>query len=376
MSAKPALFGRGRDQGGSRNTRGDRTRTARMRKACVLLVAGFALYVGQANADEGGVSFWLPGLFGSLAAVPQQPGFSLATIDYHTTVSAGGDVALAREFAARRIPLNLSATLSARLDASADLVAAVPTYTFATPVFGGQAAVGLMGIFGRNTAAVNGALTGTLATPFGTIPFSRFDSIADEVTGFGDLYPQALLRWNTGVNNFMAYITGDIPVGDYDPTRLSNIGLGHGAIDGGFGSTYLDPTKGHEFSVVGGFTYNFTNPDTQYKNGVDFHLDWGASQFLNKQLLVGLVGYVYDQLGCDSGTGDRVGCFESRVFGVGPQVGFIVPMGQWQGYFNVKGYGEFDARNRPDGFNVWLTFAISPAAAPPPVMQTSQLVHK
>lgn len=27
-------------------------------------------------ADEGGVSFWLPGLFGSLAAVPPQPGWA------------------------------------------------------------------------------------------------------------------------------------------------------------------------------------------------------------------------------------------------------------------------------------------------------------
>jgi hypothetical protein len=31
-------------------------------------------------ADEGGVSFWLPGLFGSLAAVPGEPGPSYAMI--------------------------------------------------------------------------------------------------------------------------------------------------------------------------------------------------------------------------------------------------------------------------------------------------------
>jgi hypothetical protein len=33
-----------------------------------------------------------------------------------------------------------------------------------------------------------------------------------------------------------------------------------------------------------------------------------------------------------------------------------------QGYVNLKAYGEFDARNRASGVNVWLTFAISPAA--------------
>jgi hypothetical protein len=51
-----------------------------------------------ARADEGGVSFWLPGLYGSLAAVPQQqPGWAVMTTYYHTSVSASGDVARARE---------------------------------------------------------------------------------------------------------------------------------------------------------------------------------------------------------------------------------------------------------------------------------------
>jgi hypothetical protein len=34
----------------------------------------------SATADEGGVSFWVPGFFGSLAATPQQPGWSNAFI--------------------------------------------------------------------------------------------------------------------------------------------------------------------------------------------------------------------------------------------------------------------------------------------------------
>jgi len=104
-------------------------------------------------------------------------------------------------------------------------------------------------------------------------------------------------------------------------TRLSNVGIGHGAIDAGGGYTYLNPQTGHEFSGVLGFTYNFTNQSTQYQNGVDMHFDWGASQFLTKQFQAGLVGYVYQEVGCDSGSGDRVGCFQSRVVGVGPQLG-------------------------------------------------------
>jgi hypothetical protein len=88
--------------------------------------------------------------------------------------------------------------------------------------------------------------------------------------------------------------------------------------------------------------------------------------FLTKQVQVGLVGYLYDQLSCDSGSGDRVGCFESRVAGIGPQIGFIFPVGDMQGYLNLKGYKEFDARDRPSGWNTWVTFVISPAAPTPP----------
>jgi hypothetical protein len=316
-------------------------------------------------ADEGGVSFWLPGLFGSLAAVPQQPGWSATWMYYHTSVSAGADVSLSREFQIGNIPANVTARANANLNATGDLGIFAPSYVFATPVFGGQAAMTVMGIYGNASTSLAGAVTGTLATPFGSVPFMRSDNINSSTTGFGDLYPQFAIRWNSGVNNYMTYITGDVPVGDYSSASLSNIGIGHGAVDAGGGYTYFNPQTGHELSGVLGFTYNLINPSTQYQNGVDMHFDWGASQFLTKQVLIGLVGYVYDQLSCDSGSGDRVGCFESRVAGIGPQIGYIFPVGTMQGYLNVKAYAEFDAADRPSGWNAWVTFVLSPAAAAP-----------
>jgi hypothetical protein len=69
-----------------------------------MIFAAVASAPDISKADEGGVSFWIPGFFGSLAATPQQPGWSLASIYYHTTVSAGGDVALAREFQIGKSP--------------------------------------------------------------------------------------------------------------------------------------------------------------------------------------------------------------------------------------------------------------------------------
>ena len=336
-----------------------------------LVIGAFSLAPQQAMADEAGISFWLPGLFGSLAAVPGQPGLSGAMIYYHTTVSAGGDVSAAREVQIGGSGVTVKANLNANLNAKADLALFAPSYTFETPVFGGQAAVSLMALYGR----MNTSVAGTLWAGVGGIGIERSGQISDALTGVGDLYPTASLKWYAGVNNYMVYMTGDIPVGAYDSTRLSNIGIGHGAIDGGVGYTYFDPTKGHEFSAVAGLTYNLENTSTNYQNGVDFHLDWGASQFLSKQFFIGAVGYLYNEIGCDSGSGDRVGCFQSRVVGIGPQVGFIFPVGDMQGYLGVKGYWEFAAQNRPDGWNTWLTFAISPAAATPAQTKTA-LIHK
>ena len=106
---------------------------------------------------------------------------------------------------------------------------------------------------------------GTITAGVGPFTVTRSGSISDTVISYGDLYPQASLRWNSGVNNFMIYGTGDIPVGDYSATQLANLGIGHGAVDGGVGYTYFDPTKGHEFSFVTGLTYNLTNPSTIIK---------------------------------------------------------------------------------------------------------------
>jgi len=326
----------------------------------VVTSLGFAAAVmtpQPALSDEGGVSFWIPGFFGSLAAAPQQPGWSVATIYYHTSVSAGGDIAFARQVTRGRLTANFTGNLAAELDADADLALLFPNYVFARKILGGQLAVGLLGIAGRNEASVDATLTG-----LGPLGLSISRGRSDAVTGFGDLIPLASLRWNRGTSNYMTYITGDIPVGNYNANRLANLGLGHGALDGGFGYTYFDPKTGNEFSAVLGATYNFENQHTDYQNGIDMHLDWAASKFLTKQWQVGVVGYVYQQVTGDHGSGDRVGSFESRVIGVGPQVGYVFPLGDQQGYLNLKGYKEFAAEHRPDGWNVWLTFVISPAA--------------
>ena len=322
------------------------------------LAALFMMTPRSTLADEGGVSVWLTGQFGSLAAVPLQPGLSIAITYYHTSLSAGGNVAAARQATIGKFSRTVNINLNASLNAPADLVFLDPTYAFASPVLGGQLALSLGGAFGRDSASINGTLTASV----GPLTSTRTGSISDARDGIADLYPQATLRWNSGANNFMTYVIGVIPSGTYDSSRLANFGIGHSAVDSGAGYTYFNPQTGHEFSVVTGFTYNLQNPSTDYQNGIDWHLDWGLSQFFSTQFHVGAVGYFYDQLTGDRGAPLILGANKSRIAGVGPQVGYLFPIGGMQGEVNLKAYWEFDAARRAEGWNTWVTFTISPAA--------------
>ena len=133
---------------------------------------------------------------------------------------------------------------------------------------------------------------------------------ADSLWGITHLYPLVSVAWNTDVHNWMVYATGDVPVGSYDSARLANIGIGHGAVDGGGGYTYLNTKSGLEISAVAGFTYNLENTSTHYRDGADFDLDYAVSQFLSETVHVGVVGYLYYQVTGDSGSGAKLGGFE------------------------------------------------------------------
>jgi hypothetical protein len=91
-----------------------------------------------ALADEGGVSFWLPGLFGSLAAAPLQPGWSLTAMEFYDSVKAGGDVALAREVQIGRFTPRLNVDINASLHSRIDLGLLIPNYTFEQRFLGAQ----------------------------------------------------------------------------------------------------------------------------------------------------------------------------------------------------------------------------------------------
>jgi hypothetical protein len=94
-------------------------------------------------------------------------------------------------------------------------------------------------------------------------------------------------------------------------------------------------------------TYNFVNPYTQYRSGIDAHLDWAISPYLTEKLHTALGG------------------FRSRVAGAGPQIGFFFPVADRDGYLNLRGYYEFDAKNRLEGWTAYVTFSVEAAERKP-----------
>ncbi|WP_241499423.1 SphA family protein [Chromobacterium sphagni] len=303
-------------------------------------LAACFLFAAHAHADEGGMSFWQPGQIGTFAAVPNDPGLSWSFSAYHADANSEKTRKSLR-----------GRTTDSQLSTPNDLLFISPTYTFATPVAGAQAAVSLTGLYGRAEVYTQTNTTNARGKP-------RSQSSDDSRDGIGDLYPMATLKWNRANHNYLAYATVGIPVGAYDPNRDANLGSNHWSYDAGGGYTYLNTQSGTEFSAVLGLTLNQKNPDTDYRNGADVHLDVSLSQFLNEDFHIGLVGYAYHQLSNDDAPGIGNKNLKSQVAALGPQMGYFFPVGKKKWYVNLKAYDEFDAKNRTSGWNAWLTLFV------------------
>jgi hypothetical protein len=86
-----------------------------------------------------------------------------------------------------------------RASARADAVVQGLTYTFATPVLGGQAAISLLGAPGHVDVGIDATLTG----PRGNTISGH---ASDGRTTFADVFYQGSLKWNQGVHNTMVYL--------------------------------------------------------------------------------------------------------------------------------------------------------------------------
>jgi hypothetical protein len=290
-------------------------------------------------ADENGSGFWLTGQYASGAALPPSPGFGITTMFYsykgtqNSTVPAG------------------SASLNSNVSATTTALLLQPSYTFDTKILGAVPSVGIG--FGPGNAFT--------AVTYAAGPLQVYSG-NQTTPGMSDLYPIVNLYWSDrNKNHFMAYVTGNIPTGTYNSNNLANLGLGHAAVDAGGAYTYTNRKTQWEGSAVLGFTNNFKNTATNYKSGIDSHLDFAVSKGITRQLSAGIAGYVYYQLTADGGSGDTVGPYKGRVLGLGPEVGYLFTLGgndTPMTYLNVRAYKESWVENRTGGYTMFAVLTL------------------
>src|SRR5512144_3021780 len=153
------------------------------RARCALMATlGWAVAAipSPAFADAGGVGFWLPGIFGSLAATPTVPGWAYATIYLHLQANAGATQNFVTSGGAR-------GSVVTGLSAHGDALALGITYTSPNPVLGGQAAFSVLTAPGNVGLGIGTALTG----PRGN---TVSGGVTDNRTTLSDVFYQGTLK--------------------------------------------------------------------------------------------------------------------------------------------------------------------------------------
>jgi hypothetical protein len=179
---------------------------------------------------------------------------------------------------------------------------------------------------------------------------------ANKVDGFGDLTVlPVMLAWKSGSWQYDATLAVYAPTGSYEKGRLGNPGLNYWTFDPTVGAVY-STKKGFNAMLHAGYAMNTENPDTNYQSGSMFHSEAAIQQILpvGKGLLtLGAEGFYFDQLTCDGGDGAALGCFEGKTAGLGPVLGYIMPLGQQTLIAEFKWLPELDVEKRVEGDYLW-----------------------
>lgn len=323
----------------------------RLTLKCLTFALAALVAAGAAQADDPfSQSVWMPGQVAAFSAIPPNPGLTVTVQPYYYSGEMKGSKNL----------LGLQFEGTYKTDYSVGQLAV--SYAPVTKLWNGQMNFGLMTGYGHRSTSVDfSSLNGVEQTVTGS----------DSVSSALDLYPYASITWSDQPNHLMLYLMGAIETAPYDAQRLSNLGLGHNAVDFGVAYTYLDRNTGWEASVLTGATYNAAyaasdrfflvgdegRTNLVYQNGWDGHTDFSVSKFVNDRWSLGGVAYAYYQFTHDTLGGKEVQG-TSRVAGIGPQASYVFRVKGLEWTASVRGYYEFWGQNRPEGWSIFATLTM------------------
>jgi hypothetical protein len=305
--------------------------------ATVGLVAMGSMMLGTpALAAEGGIGFYLLGSKTTMGGYLPPPGVYGAVQNYFYTGEASINFQTA------------GATLSGGVEADAYMALPTALWVADTDILGGDLAFSLTTPFGGKQVEIGVLSSGGLIS----LNAER-DNFA-----FGDPVLGTSLGWHDGNMHYTLGSLINVPVGQWERGNPVNIGFNRWVIDGTAAATYLNPQTGVELSGALGITYNFENPDTDYKTGTEFHAEAAAMMHLSRAFSIGLNGYAYKQISGDSGSGAVLGDFKGQVFAIGPALDYTFLVGHTPVVTNLRYFYEFGVENRLQGHAGFLNVAV------------------
>jgi len=312
--------------------------------ACAILAGGAAvLHPDLSRGAEFGTGPWVKGytdIFGGI--LPPVPGFYMRTDAYHYE----GD--------ANRTIFNGFVQLGIEEDYTATIAA----LTCVTPwkILGGNYAVAVVPSMVAMDVDVGIGIP-QFTGPLGLRTFGPFNfRTGDTNLALGDTaFAPLVLGWNAGNFHWNVGVFGFAPTGDYSKRQLANTSLNHWAEMTRIAGTYYDPKTGWQVNGAAIYTVNWENPATNYETGNILNLEGVIAKNFGR-LGVGVTGYAMIQTTGDSGSGAKLGSFESRVYGAGPIVSYTIGNPANGLTFIGKYYQEFDAKNTFEGHTFDVAF--------------------
>lgn len=200
--------------------------------------------------------------------------------------------------------------------------------------------------------------------------------VDDTTSGFGDITLTGLVGWHRGNLHYSAALSVFAPTGSYQTATINvrertidalNTGKNIWSFQPVLAVTHFDPGTGLEFSGAASFLFSTKNTATDYQNAPALNLEAAILQHTRSGWAFGASGYVYSQIGDDSGTGaEQTKAFlgadslRGQVFGIGPVVTYSGAnlFGQ-DVSFQLKYFTEFEAKRRFESDTLWLNLAVT-----------------
>lgn len=144
------------------------------------------------------------------------------------------------------------------------------------------------------------------------------------------------------------------PTGRYDKDDLANPGRNYWVFEPVYAMTYVDPAGLNADAKVM-YDFNRKNPDTDYRSGQEFHVDYAVGWGFGNGWVAGLGGYYYRQTTDDRQDGERIEDNKGRSFAIGPSIKYSGEQG-W--FVTAKWSKETEVRNRAQGDAYWLKLTV------------------